>query len=88
MTFSDILEPEPGERVVLVPQAYSYLLTPQSRFGMVGKCADGLGPHLGDRTMPHWVTYQPLHHPGWGYGLLLVREGWCYRGPCQWDSGD
>jgi len=80
--------PEPGERVLLVPQAYSYLLTPQARYSVIGAPVEAIAPHLSDETGPRWVTYAPLHHPGWGYGLVVVRGGWCHRGPCQWDSGD
>lgn len=84
--------PIAGEPVVVVPQAYSYLLSWHDPVhSLVGRPASDLTPHLGtvhDWQRPRWVTYSPVIHPEWGTGLLIVREGRLWRGPERWDSSD
>jgi hypothetical protein len=76
-----------GERVVEVPQAYRYLLDVQDVRAVVG-CQDGVLARVTDGTFPrgHWITYHHRRDPMPGFGLLVVRNGRCYRGPAQWET--
>lgn len=76
--------PQPGERVVEVPQAHSLLL-----LTLPGRPVAAVEPHLGTGYgWPRWITYQPGSDPAWGYGLLVPRDGVLLAGPAQWDSSD
>lgn len=84
----EYLTPEVGERVVQVPQSSHYLLT-TGGVGLIGRPASDLKLYVTDvYGQPSWINYQPARDPGRGYGLIVVRDGLCYRGPTRWDSGD
>jgi len=73
--------PEPGERVIEVPQLEYRLMA------LAGQPAAAIAPFVGSSYhQPRWVSYNRQIHPGWGCGLLLVRDGLLCRGPERWDS--
>jgi hypothetical protein len=83
-----MLTPLPGERVIEVPQAYSHLMS-DGRGSMVGLPVGAIerlvSPRYGSLR---WTAFDPKHHPAWGYGLLVVRDGVLQPGPARWDTSD
>lgn len=87
--FATPVIPEPGERVIQVPQAASFLVSIWDGDSVLGLPVSAIERHLSPRYgSPGWHTYDPRHDPEWGYALLVVRDGLLYAGPQQWDSGD
>lgn len=84
---ADVVMPEPGERVIEVPQASSFLMSvfePSSVLGLpVAVVETYMQPRYG---YPQWHVFDQRHDPAFGYGLLVVRDGVLRRGPARWDS--
>jgi hypothetical protein len=91
-----ILLPEPGERVIFVPQCSYHLVDVADHGGMVGLPAMAIEPLLSPMYgSPSWHTWTGRYvHRGHdhelpiGYAMLLIRDGILRRGPQNWDSGD
>ncbi len=82
-----LVEPIAGERVLEVPQAYSYLLSPHDARSIIGRSAEDAGRLVSEHG-PRVISYRPQRDPATGYGLIVLRDGRCRRGPTRWDSGD
>ncbi len=79
--------PELGERVLVVPQSWSHLMRLSHRGHVIGQPEDVLDAFPERYGFPYWANHT-IGMPGWGYGLLVVRNGKLALGPSQWDSSD
>lgn len=82
------VHPLPSERVLEVPQAYSHLMSPHTETSVLGLPVEAIDRYVDASRYGavRWKTYDPQHDPGWGYGLLVVRDGVLLCGPSRWDS--
>lgn len=77
--------PEIGEEVLVVSQTYWYLATHDDPRTLVGRTARAAKKHLDENNLraPYWWTFEP-GFPGWGYGVLVIRDGKFEQGPTDW----
>lgn len=84
----EIVMPEPGERVVCVPQCSYHLTDLAERDGLVGLPASVVDRYTTKQYgAPYWLPYH-RYEPGRGYALLVIRDGVIRKGPQNWDSSD
>jgi hypothetical protein len=81
--------PTVGDNVVLVPQAFAWLMNPHDPRNVIGRDISSVNEVLNDEdNTVCWESYRSdlLRK---GFGLLVVGDDGKFReGPTWWDSGD
>lgn len=80
--------PTIGERVLVVRQSWAHLMNPGHRGHAIGQPEDVFDELPDDKSQfPYWDNFT-TDMPGWGYGLMLVRDGKLVLGPENFDTSD
>lgn len=86
----EVVTPNLGEIVLLVPQAFFYLMSPSHPDNVIGGEATNVPTEPDTKTpdrIPHWTRYTSTLLRK-GFGVLVVRDSKLHQGPSDWDSGD
>ena len=90
MSIYHVYRPEIGERVLIVPQAFHYLINPGHPLTAVGASPQDYQAFEDSSVIsqPHWEVWSPHSYIRKGYGTLVIRDGKLALGPSDLDSGD